>query len=97
VRRIRIPAGRVLGIRLWLHWSWFVVLGLVVYLTTVDFGTFYPRMPVAERPTDDRLLILMGSQRLDRGRIQDDRSPAGHRLRLSEGDNRSVPNQLALH
>jgi Zn-dependent protease len=49
VRRIRIPAGRVLGIRLWLHWSWFVVLGLVVYLTTVDFGAFYPTMPVAER------------------------------------------------
>jgi Zn-dependent protease len=49
VRRIRIPAGRVLGIRLWLHWSWFVVLGLVVYLTTVDFGAFYPRMPVTER------------------------------------------------
>ena len=49
MRRIRIPAGRVLGIRLWLHWSWFVVLGLVVYLTTVDFGAFYPRMPVGER------------------------------------------------
>lgn len=49
MRRIRIPAGRVLGIRLWLHWSWFVVLGLVVYLTTVDFGAFYPRIPVGER------------------------------------------------
>jgi Zn-dependent protease len=34
----------VLGIQLWLHASWFVVFGLVTWLTTSEFGDLYPRL-----------------------------------------------------
>jgi Zn-dependent protease len=51
VERFRIPIGRVLGIRLWLHASWFAVLGLVTWATVVAFGEAYPELPIAERAT----------------------------------------------
>jgi Zn-dependent protease len=43
VRRWRVRIGRVLGVQLWLHASWFVVFGLVVWLTASEFGDLYPR------------------------------------------------------
>lgn len=49
MRRVRVPAGRVLGIRLWLHPSWFLVLGLVVWATSVAFGEVYPRLAAPVR------------------------------------------------
>jgi Zn-dependent protease len=49
VRRYRIPVGTVAGIRLWVHASWFLVLGLVMWVTTVQFGEVYPGIGVAER------------------------------------------------
>lgn len=32
------------GIQLWLHASWFVVFGLVAWLTASEFGDLYPRL-----------------------------------------------------
>jgi Zn-dependent protease len=49
MRRYRIPVGTVAGIRLWVHVSWFPVLGLVAWVTTVQFGEVYPGMGAAER------------------------------------------------
>jgi Zn-dependent protease len=49
VRRYRIPVGTIAGIRLWVHASWFIVLGLVMWVTTVQFGEVYPGMSAAER------------------------------------------------
>jgi Zn-dependent protease len=47
--RLRVPLGRVAGIRIGLHASWFLVFGLVVWLTASGFADIYPRMAVAER------------------------------------------------
>ncbi len=49
-----MPAGRLFGIRLWLHWSWFLVLGLVIWIATADLATLYPDLGPVER-------LLMGS------------------------------------
>jgi len=49
VERFRIPIGRLLGIRLWLHASWFAVLALVTWAAVVAFGEAYPELPIAER------------------------------------------------
>jgi Zn-dependent protease len=49
VRRFRISAGRLLGIRLYLHASWFLVLALVVWATTSEFAIAYPGLPDLER------------------------------------------------
>src|SRR5258705_13897880 len=49
MRRYRIPVGTVAGIRLWVHASWFLVLGLVTWVTTVQFGEIYPGMGAEER------------------------------------------------
>lgn len=39
----------MLGIPLWIHVSWFGVLGLVVWSVTVEFGTALPELPLVER------------------------------------------------
>jgi Zn-dependent protease len=44
VVRFRIPIGRVFGIRLSLHASWFLVFGLVTWVTTTEFADVYPRI-----------------------------------------------------
>jgi Zn-dependent protease len=44
VRRLSIPIGRVLGVRLSLHASWFLVFGLVVWVTVSEFNRLYPRL-----------------------------------------------------
>jgi Zn-dependent protease len=44
VRRFRVRVGRVFGIQLWLHGSWFVVFGLVTWLTASEFRDLYPRL-----------------------------------------------------
>lgn len=49
MRRFSIPVGRVFGIRLGLHVSWFLVFGLVAWATTGAFGEAYPELPAAER------------------------------------------------
>jgi Zn-dependent protease len=54
MRRFRIPLGSVLGVRLWLHASWFLVAGLVLWATTGAFGQGFPDLPLAER-------LLMGA------------------------------------
>ena len=41
--------GRLLGIPLAVHASWFLVLGLAVWVVTVEFGAALPRLPLAER------------------------------------------------
>lgn len=38
-----------MGIPLWIHVSWFVVLGLVVWSVTEDFGAALPDLPLTER------------------------------------------------
>ena len=45
--------GRVLGIRLWLHASWFLVAGLAVWATAGAFKEAFPGLPLTER-------VLMG-------------------------------------
>lgn len=47
--RLRIRVGRPFGIPLWIHASWFAVLGLAVWVVTVDFGSAFPRLPLLER------------------------------------------------
>jgi Zn-dependent protease len=54
MRRFRIPLGTVMGVRLWLHASWFLVAGLVLWATTEAFGEGFPGLPLAER-------LLMGA------------------------------------
>jgi Zn-dependent protease len=49
MRRFRIRVGSVAGIRLWIHASWFLVLGLVTWVSTVQFGEVYPDLSGAER------------------------------------------------
>ncbi len=49
MRRLRIPVGRVLGIKLWLHASWFPVAGLAVWAISGAFGEGFPGLPAAER------------------------------------------------
>lgn len=44
VRRFRIPIGRVFGIRLSLHVSWFLVFGLVTWVTISEFADVYPHL-----------------------------------------------------
>ena len=44
MRRLRLSAGRIFGIRIWLHASWFLVFVLVAGLTTSEFGELYPRL-----------------------------------------------------
>lgn len=53
MRRFRIPIGRVLGIQLWLHASWFLVAGLAVWAISSAFRDGFPDLPLAER-------LLMG-------------------------------------
>jgi Zn-dependent protease len=47
--RLRIRVGRPLWIPLWIHASWFAVLGLAVWVVTVAFGSVLPRLPLPER------------------------------------------------
>ncbi|MEA2550632.1 MAG: hypothetical protein QOE25_401, partial [Actinomycetota bacterium] len=54
MRRFRIPLGSVMGVRLWLHASWFIIAGLVLWATTEAFGQGFPGLPLAER-------LLMGA------------------------------------
>ncbi len=49
MRRFRLRAGRLLGIQLWVHFSWFAVLGLVIWSVTQEFGAALPELPLAER------------------------------------------------
>ncbi len=49
MRNLRVPVARVLGVRLFVHASWFLVLGLVVWVAVDEFGTVYPGLPAAER------------------------------------------------
>jgi Zn-dependent protease len=49
VRRFRVRVGSLLGIPLWIHVSWFAVLGLVVWSVTVEFGAALPELPLVER------------------------------------------------
>ena len=51
MRRLEIRAGSVLGIRLSLHASWFLVLGLVTWATVTAFGDLYPELSLAVRTT----------------------------------------------
>ena len=49
MRRFRFRIARVLGISIWVHGSWFVVLGLAVWAVTVAFGDVLPQLPITER------------------------------------------------
>lgn len=49
MRRFRLRVGSLLGIPLWIHVSWFGVLGLVVWSVTVEFGAALPELPLVER------------------------------------------------
>ena len=49
MRRLRLPIGRVLGIRLWLHVSWFPVLAVAVWALSATFADAEPSLPGSER------------------------------------------------
>lgn len=49
MRRLQVRAGSVLGIRLSLHVSWFLVFGLVVWATASAFAELYPDVPLTTR------------------------------------------------
>lgn len=49
MHRFRFRVARVLGIQIWVHASWFVVLGLAVWAVTVAFGDVLPQLPISER------------------------------------------------
>lgn len=49
MHRYRLRVARILGIPIWVHGSWFVVLGLTVYAMTAAFGDVLPKLPIAER------------------------------------------------
>ena len=49
MHRFRLRVARVLGIPIWVHGSWFVVLGLAVWAMTVAFRDVLPELPIAER------------------------------------------------
>jgi len=44
MRRLRIPIGRLLGVRLSIHASWFLVFGLVTWATVGAYAEVYPRL-----------------------------------------------------
>ncbi|HEY7401446.1 MAG TPA: site-2 protease family protein [Actinomycetota bacterium] len=47
--RFRIPIGRVLGIRISVHATWFVVLTFVASGAVIAFGEGFPELPFNER------------------------------------------------
>jgi Zn-dependent protease len=47
--RMRLPIGRVAGIRLWLHVSWFPVFAVAIWALTTTFADAFPALPGAER------------------------------------------------
>ncbi|MBI3649014.1 MAG: site-2 protease family protein [Actinobacteria bacterium] len=47
--RLRLPIGRVMGISLWLHVSWFPVLVLASWAASAVFADAYPGLPAGER------------------------------------------------
>lgn len=47
--RIELRVGTLAGIGLFLHASWFLVLGLVTWATASAFAEIYPELPWAER------------------------------------------------
>jgi Zn-dependent protease len=49
VLRFRLRIARLLGIPLWIHASWFLVLGLVVWGVTDEYGVVLPELPLIER------------------------------------------------
>lgn len=49
MHRFRIRVGQLLGVPLWVHGSWFVVLGLAVWAVTAELGAARPRLPLPER------------------------------------------------
>ena len=49
MRRFRLRAGSLAGVPLWIHVSWFAVLGLVVWSVTEEFGAALPELPLVER------------------------------------------------
>lgn len=49
MHRFRFRVARVLGIQIWVHASWFVVLGLAVWAVTAAFGDVLPQLPISER------------------------------------------------
>lgn len=49
MHRFRVSIGRVSGIQLWLHASWFLVAGLAVWAISSAFRDGYPGLPPAER------------------------------------------------
>jgi Zn-dependent protease len=49
MRRLRIPAGSLFGIRLWLHLSWFPILGAATWVLTGAFAQAFPGMASPER------------------------------------------------
>ena len=49
MHRFRLRVGRLLGIPLWVHFSWFLVLGLAVWAVTDEYGVVLPRLPLIER------------------------------------------------
>jgi Zn-dependent protease len=49
VRRFRFRAGSLWGVPLWIHGSWFLVLGFVVWSVTQEFGVALPELPLVER------------------------------------------------
>lgn len=49
MRRWSVPAGSLLGIRLRLHVTWFLVLAVVVGLVVAEFGSAFPDLPRGER------------------------------------------------
>jgi len=49
MRRFRVRLGSLLGIPLWIHASWVLVLGLAVWASTNAFAEALPRLPLAER------------------------------------------------
>ena len=49
MRRFRLRVGSLAGIPLWIHASWFAVLGLVVWSVTDEYGAALPELPLVER------------------------------------------------
>ena len=49
MQRFRVRVGSLLGVPLWIHGSWFLVLGLAVWAVTAQFGAALPELPIAER------------------------------------------------
>jgi Zn-dependent protease len=49
MRRFRFRLGTLLGVPLWIHASWILVLALTVWVSTSAFGEALPGLPLAER------------------------------------------------